>query len=160
ENAELAAEIERLYNEAKDSKNGQTLLDPYSGNSVFEYFAQGMMSYINPKTDGDETARHLYSRNPRLFELVREHVHKWRELPPEVPGVEHPRVGEDGAGDVLSLEQLRKSGSAFVSRGAKAHLEHLQALYDPQGLVPGAHKKLFGADSFTDVQREAQAKLL
>ncbi len=87
--AALEPRIAELYAEAKRGKNGQRLLDSYSGNNDREYFAQGVMSYVNPHGMGKENARRLKERNPHLFELVREIVQLVEDMPALVPLVGH-----------------------------------------------------------------------
>lgn len=103
------AAIETGYAEAKAGQSGQRLLCSYSGTSVWEYFAQGMMAYLAPRQDQRESPNRLYARNPRLFERMRDLVERIEAHPELVPAPK-PRASGTESGSFGGLQRLALSG--------------------------------------------------
>ncbi len=140
---ELAAffpQIETLYAEALDGGDGQSLLDQYSGTTIWEYFAQGTMAYLNPESNNKENAERLYGRNPKLWNLLHELLPPLGNFPPEVPAPAPEPVTKAGVPSPLSLNHLI-SGSKIdgVRVQARALWERLgqafEAQADPEAIL-------------------------
>ncbi len=93
--AEAFQAVEAHFTQASERRDGQSLLDAYSGTNVWEYWAQGAMAYLAPTSDNKENPARLYDRNPKLWQLVSDLVAKWAQFPPQVAA---PRPPPQGAG--------------------------------------------------------------
>lgn len=128
QHAKLCDELERLYQQAKGREEGQQLFDAYSGNDVWEYFAQGMGAYL---TDADTSK--LFTRNPNLWRLMESVASDLRRFPKDVPSPAPLPISQEtaNAGPLL-LDKLRRTAKDALVR-ARAELSWLQLepLYDP-----------------------------
>jgi tetratricopeptide (TPR) repeat protein len=149
-------DIEALFLETQVHKNGEKFLDGYSGQTVREYFAQGVMAYLNPHGGGEENARRLFGRNPTLWKFTKAFTEAYRDFPAAVPAVDHPPVGQDAVGSPLTLGRLIKENKADTVATARAVLLHLEALSNPKG-VAEAHPE---AATLTPDRREEHQRLL
>jgi tetratricopeptide (TPR) repeat protein len=73
--------IDARFREARGKRNDQLLVDGYSGLNVFEFFAQGMMSYLALDPNGPMTPAKLFARNPAFGGLAAKLAGQWSELP-------------------------------------------------------------------------------
>jgi hypothetical protein len=113
--ADTFGRVESLYQEARDHRDGQKLLDAYSGTNVWEYFAQGMMGYLAMTDRLKESAPRLYSRNPSLFRIAASLSERLAEFPQASPGPQPPATNMTEAGAVREL-------LALVESSAKRHV--------------------------------------
>ncbi len=144
--------IDSLYQEAMHRRNGQALLDPYSGNTRFEYLAQGMMAYLNPGKS-EPNARQLFSRNPRLWHFVQKLSHSLRRFPPEVAPVDHPALGQEALGSPFVLDNLARGASSSTVRAmATATLAQLQAFYEGGGRGAAVQPLLRRAGELAEIE--------
>lgn len=138
--AQQYKEIGDLFKEAKGRKNGQRLLDAYSGRSVYEHFAQAVMQQLDGS--GDHGSRSLFSRNPKMWHFTRKFVDDHRDFPatatdasgakqPYVSGTSHAPVGLDSQASPMNLAAYAKGAPAERKTVAEATLQHWQAVYNP-----------------------------
>lgn len=121
--ADTFGRVESLYEEARAAKDGQKLLDAYSGTNVWEYFAQGMMGYLAMTDRLKESAPRLYSRNPNLFRIAASLAERLAEFPAAAPGPKPPAANMTEAGAVRELLALvDKANKRHVLTQAKAVL--------------------------------------
>jgi tetratricopeptide (TPR) repeat protein len=128
--AEAASEIEELYAEVMAGQNGQQALDAYSMRNNREYFAQGMMAYLNPREADRESAPRLYDRNPKLWRLASQLARLTDDFPSLIPSVEHAPAGAAAVGTPLNLDELRRSGrTEELRRDAERLLAEISAFH-------------------------------
>jgi hypothetical protein len=70
--------IDSAYRNARMKRNGEQLLDAYSGSNVYECFAQGIMSCLALSPEGSMQPEKLLARNPSMYKTSIELLERLR----------------------------------------------------------------------------------
>lgn len=129
--ADIFDRVEKQFQEARDRKDGQMLLDAYSGTNVWEYFAQGVMGYLAMTDRLKESAPRLYSRNPKLWRTAAFLAQELAEFPKTVDAPNPAPIGAGQSGTLRQLHALAETAkSRHVAAQAKSVLLRLEKLFE------------------------------